>query len=383
MSKYNVNCSTCGKDMTVRLVGSSRDIQWRLDNWTWLCDECQEAEKLEASTKAAKASEEAGLPELEGTEKQIKWAEVLRVSKLKWIDEDIAEEGIDEYAAYWDDEDEPPIGADQIHQAIVEIKGQKAASFWIDRRDRAPRKIIREFLTRPKAPDRAERALEKEAAEESTVRPGNTVSETVAEIRVLPGKIEIRFSERRDDFRKLIKKDLRYSWAETHWLRKIGLMTGTVQDRAAEAANKILAAGFPVRVFDATIRTKAVEGDYIPECYLWILRRSKGVFDGWFSIQWRTGDFYKAAKRLPGARYDSPAVVVPREHFEEVLDFAKIHGFQLTPGAIDLVEEARAAKGAALKVGDIHTPKSPEKPTGERANLEIPQTVEIPDELKD
>ena len=73
--KYEVKMS-CGHTETIQLFGKCADrerkIEW-LERYG-LCEEC----KKEQAAKEIKKAEEAGLPELEGSEKQIAWAAKIR-----------------------------------------------------------------------------------------------------------------------------------------------------------------------------------------------------------------------------------------------------------------------------------------------------------------
>jgi hypothetical protein len=116
------------------------------------------------------------------------------------------------------------------------------------------------------------------------------------------------------------------------------------------------------------------------------MARTDGKYSGWFAIEWwpSAGDFYREAKRLAASRYDKPSVVVPAEQFVEVLGFAEVHGFELSPGAAKLVEKARAAKEAALTV-KVEKKPAPEKTKdpSKAPTLEVPEAVDIQDDLKD
>lgn len=326
---------------------------------------------MEASRKAAAAAEEIGLPEIEGSEKQVGWAEVLRLAKLKQFEE-AQQRGVFK----------PTPGQEaKVAEVLTAIRGQKAASFWIDNRENSPLSITVEFVRTYKAP--AEREMEKDAAAEATVRPERVLSETVAEIRPFEDRIEVYFPERRDDFRQLIKRELHYVWAEKCWLRKLTVFTGDPVDRVAEVGHRILAAGFPIRIFDDGLRQKAVSGGFEPEGDRWVSRLIEAPYKDWFSIRWFRGDYYAEAKRLPASRYRKPSIAVPKEHFEEILDFAQVHDFKLTPGALELAEEARAARDAALKVTLAPVEKKPQAKQIERPALHVPETIEIPNEFKD
>ncbi len=122
MAKYEIN-HKCGHANTVQICGPVKD---RDRKEAWLasqdCPDCLNAARTaehDAENKAsAVANAEAGLPDLEGSEKQIAWAETIRVEIL-------------DSAAK-----RTPPKADLWAAFVAWLKGQTAASWWIDRRDR-------------------------------------------------------------------------------------------------------------------------------------------------------------------------------------------------------------------------------------------------------
>lgn len=113
--KYTVKCEKCGKEFTVELFGKNKDREWKLEHFTWKCEECYKAEK---QAEIEKKSE--GLPELtEGTEKQIAWAKKLRIDAIKTVKE------------WFDDEDEK----EKLDAAIKKLTTETSAVWFINNRD--------------------------------------------------------------------------------------------------------------------------------------------------------------------------------------------------------------------------------------------------------
>lgn len=83
MAQYNVKHS-CGHERSIRLFGKGSDRERKLK---WLatidCPECDRAFELE---RAMDEEDEKQLPPLEGTEKQVRWAVVLRSKALNVIE---------------------------------------------------------------------------------------------------------------------------------------------------------------------------------------------------------------------------------------------------------------------------------------------------------
>lgn len=386
MAKYDVERS-CGHVETVSLFGKVRDREWRLENIESqkLCYDCwqkQLAEEREKENKeAAEAAQEMNLPPITGSEKQIAWAETIRQKMLITIDDYI-------YTSVKKEMRNDP----SLREAVEHIKNNKTeARWWIDNRYvNEPYKastLIKTILKEIK-----EKQLQPpdeviiEAKIESTVRPENPVTETVAEIRVIETTLEIGFPEKRDDFRELVKSKLKMRWNGRCWNRKIVFKNGDVNDRAAEAGHLLLAEGFSIRVYDEQIRQNAINGKYEPEITRWIMARVKGKYKGWFSLSWdRDEDFYKVARRVAGSKYDRPNVVLPPEQFEQMLDFAQMYDFKLSPGALELVEATKDAKEKMLVV-KVDKPKEKTEsitPDNKPPVLETPKEVGIDETLRD
>lgn len=373
MAQYTVT-HRCGHQATHQIYGPGRHREWRLKKLAEeLCPECEEAERQRRNAEAAAKNREMGLPPLTGTEKQVAWAESIRAHIMKELDDELAA-GL--------------AAGEQITEEgqmlIDTLMAQTEARWWIDARHFSIRSLmellaeqIRCGVIKPVRPeDETKAALEAKA--EATIRPEQPKTETVAEIRITPdGKIEVEFPEMNEAFRKLIRFELGYTWTGSVWRRIAGLF-GTAQDRAVETGHRLLAAGFPVRIYDQQLRQRILDGDFEPEPKRVIRKLSTGEHAGWFGISWpRSEDYYRAASRLPGAKWDKPYVVVPPEQFEAVVGFAETYAFALSPGAKELVEAARAAKEAEL----VAPPMEPKKPAKGRKPSRVPEPLEVPDEV--
>lgn len=381
MAKYEVTCPTCEETYTVNLTGPHRDRKWRLENWDWTCDECREKARQEENQKAAEANIAAGLPPLTGSEKQVAWAETIRKQKIATLDEAIQHREMSDR-----------VDKDRFFAAVESLKNKSEARWWIDNRDTHVDRLMKieyDKTEKPLPPEEKQIAEEAktEAMKEATVRPEKPITETVAEIRAGEKFVEVSFPEKREDFRQLVRFKLGYSWNKEKlvWRRDLKVTNGSAHDRAAELGNRLLAAGFPIRIYDETLRVHAVYGTFDPESKRWIAKRTSGKYEGWFVISWtREDDFYKAAKRLRGSKYDKPSVVVPAEQFQEIIDFAEMYQFSLSDGAKTLIDTARDVREGALKA----SVKAPEKhelpePGDKPAPLAVPENVEIDVEFKE
>ena len=124
--KYEVKMS-CGHTETIQLFGKCADrerkIEW-LERYG-LCEEC----KKEQAAKEIKKAEEAGLPELEGSEKQIAWAAKIRNGFMPKAKEALERNSKAPFAKEWYDW----------------FFSQTKASYWIDIRDDTIREIVKNW----------------------------------------------------------------------------------------------------------------------------------------------------------------------------------------------------------------------------------------------
>ena len=116
-----------------------------------------------------------------------------------------------------------------------------------------------------------------------------------------------------------------------------------------------------------------------PESTRWV---TKSTDTDQFMLRWgKDGDLFDAAKSIPTARWnrEKRGVSVLPEQFEQVLDFATAHGFQLSPGAKDLINKTRQEREAALQLAPQERASS-EHDDG-RPELPADPDATVPDHL--
>ena len=371
-------CATCGKTFEVIAYKSNsrgaRSFEaWAAENITE-CRECADKriaqKRADDSASAMTEATENGWPALTGSEKQIAWAASIRKSLI--------DENAERYTR-------PELV--RLFSICVEelVNAHTTASWWIDHREgimvrHSIQRRIRELKADPDSAveKRVEKAAEEEAkADEATIAvPNDRRHAGVADIKVVEDRVSAAYVKD-EDFRALVK-ELGYSWdaGSAAWNLKITATTDTAEERAAELGNRLLNAGFAIRIQDAETLRRAVSGDYEPMTYRWICRRN-GTDQ--FFIRWgRDDDLYSQAKRLPGARYDKPGVLVPGSEYTAVLDFADVHGFRLTVGAKELLEEMRATT-TTVTPAPVKKPEYNEHPLDDVLN----SSRDIIDDLKE
>ena len=142
----------------------------------------------------------------------------------------------------------------------------------------------------------------------------------------------------------------------------------------------MLAAGFPVKIYDHIAREKAINADYEPEHTRWIYLRTSGKYEGWLVIKWqgRNDSLYQIARKLSGSKWDN-GVVVKVEYFEEVEEFARLYDFKFTDAALKAIQEYKEAYQNSVTT--VEKPKETESRDGLKEILE--SSTEILDDLKD
>ena len=120
MAKYTVEYK-CGHTGTVELFGKTSDREWRLEQLAkGICPDCEEAELRKV---IAEFNAERELPALSGTDRQVAWADKLRMYAIRMIE--------DGYGMMSDGSPDK----DPMSQVLQEMYSISDARFWIDHRD--------------------------------------------------------------------------------------------------------------------------------------------------------------------------------------------------------------------------------------------------------
>lgn len=357
MAKSYYHCSDCEKLITVE-GRNRRDAQSRAE---WMkehhprCRDCRNAQEVqEAKAKAA----EMELPAIDdGTEKQVAFAEAIRGRLLPPIidagngdaarDLGLFNVELTQFRA--------EVGNDVYGAIVADIKSRTSARWWIDHRDWQPILICR--LLQHDAEKRLtvsaeEVALEEEMLAEAMIRPPEPVTETVVvlEFDDSTGKIYAEFPEKHDGFLEIVKslgmrweyrsgrdvvQDHMRQWESGKCWQCPGphehYEPGNWKRLMADIGRALLAGGFVVQVVDHVVHAMIASGDYEP------YRSKKIDYSSGQSIgiSWlrRDGDFYAAARKIKGAKWDGTCVKVPVTSADEVRDFAETAGFFITSKA--------------------------------------------------
>lgn len=379
MQKYDI-VYQCGCKESIHIIPQEQRIAYLEAG---VCMECYKYHAREAISRPDKPID---LPTLTGSEKEVAWANNLRIHKLNEIETEIAN----------NEKMMPKEQYRQILMAVEEIQRKTTAKQWIMWRLYNPVQILREVLDTMMAKPTAREIAEKEAAQakkeaikrdalaEATLKPERAVSNIAAEIHVENNVISVYFPKPHDGFNSTVRS-MGYAWKDGLWKRKIDKLAGHAEERAVELGHTLLSQGFFVRIFDESMRARIAKGDFEPEQTRWIMKQAIGSHQGWFTIRWGYNeDFYDAARRIEASKYDGRNVVVPPEQFEQVLDFAGRYDFKLSEGAQDAVLMAKKAKESMLLAQA--KPRKAQKapvPAKKPIVLAVPVVIEVDEDLKD
>lgn len=358
MSWYEGKYS-CGHEGRVNIIGPTKDRQRKADwHFSGLCPECYkkqlEEERAAANKEAAEKSAEMELPALEGTEKQVAWANTLRVAFLEKAEKMLG----DAHKAVKKglvlrriNEESIPAKMETLYNSLYfGLKTKTDAKFWIDTRSYNVEEILCEFVVAYKnyksteTPEEVNHEVTKEKEQATVVTESEERKPGVVEIefdsvkRVLTAKYE-----KDDDFISIVK-DIGFRWNGVAWYKEITEYTGSQDERAAELGNKLLLDGFTVQFPNVESKNKAISGEFEPENDRWV-KYSKEA--DCFALRWKvkSNPLYNAAKKLPGASWKSGAMHVKSKYYKEVCDFAETFGFSISKmaqGEIDKQKEKEA-----------------------------------------
>lgn len=350
-SRVTCTCCECGKSFTASKILASRD---QANNWKeWAvsniieCDECRaksrEEEKAAANAKSAEAAKEFSLPELSGSEKQISWANTIRVAYFNSYSKIIAK-----YVELDSSKKEQCGEEFKLFSEVGEhlFSTKTAASFWIENRDLTIRLVVHEH--EKEFAKYEEKSEVQEVIADYAVKPKNTTTDAVAEVKYSNSMLTVSFPSKNST---LIKecKSVKMNWnsKDLVWERKLSEITGTI-DRVVEIGHKLLKAGIPIAIADENVRNKAVKGEYADECLLWVMNGP----DDKLRISWGDGDWYEKSKRITGAKWSSEKrnMMVPVSSFEEIRDFSECNNFGITTLAKEKMDEYETELNKAKEV---------------------------------
>lgn len=359
---------SCGHEGRVNVIGPAKDRQWKVDKrFSGMCDECYEkwleSEKERKNKEALEATKEMELPELTGTEKQIDWANTIRVELIKKIQNKISEiiesqkldYNLREYIEYNCKDVSPKKFISNIHEAFdFMLENKTEAKWYIDNRNSHSTLLVDLYVDMESLKEKQIENLERrEIIKEGTISPENIKFDGVVEIIATKENIAAIY-EKNDTFMKIVR-NLNLNW-NGRWERKLNELTGSHIDRAAELGNKLLNAGFTICILDEEIKDKAINGTYEQECERWIMYNTANKK---LAIKWydKNDYMYNAARKIKTSKWYSEykSVLVDVSHFEEVEEFAELYKCKFTNKALNFIEQYKEELKTIEKVEPVKT----------------------------
>lgn len=295
---------SCGHEGKVYFPGSTKTVEWRAAReFERVCPECQaiENEKEVSALREKYGAADADLPMLNGTDKQILWAEKIRNKFQEEVRTFTAKK------SYSDDEM-------IIRIAIDRIFGIASAKWWIESRDDATR-MIKKYasanIDEIKAELDRDPSMIPQTAEAS---PAHLSTPTVAEVIFTDNDVKLKSDK--DSIIREVARKYHMNWSGTAWVFDISSISGSPRDRAVELGNLLLCAGVPIRMPDQATLDAAINGDYVPRHENWIVREDD---DHVRLVYPRSDEIYSTAKRLPGAKWvRGTGMVIPATSVDEI-----------------------------------------------------------------
>lgn len=354
---------SCNHEGRVNIIGPVKDREWKAEyKFNGLCPECyqkwKEEERERKNREAQEQSKEMELPDLIGSEGQVKWATTLRVNTVKSIlkqIEDLSVKNHEKIKVYEPDDTRIRTSKGELLEALDSAcMCYQKAEFWINNRYNSNYDMMVIFLKELRQKREEENIPlevvkeEKRMEKECTVFPENLVHSGVIEIEEKSGYIIARYIKD-EDFRRFVNEhNFNWNYEEMAWRRFLSFRTGPYENYAALICNALLLEGFSVRIMDKEIIKAAVNGDFTPETKRWI---SWSPDKKRIAIEWeKNEEIYQKAKMLPGAYYSHGQIFVKSEFFNEIIDFAECYGFSISPGALKRIEEKKKAMETRIVV---------------------------------
>lgn len=366
--KYEIEYA-CGHTGTVQLFGKTADRERKV-KWleTQICPACEHAEiekrRAEEATVAKEKAEEFGLPELEGTPKQVSWALTIR--------DNIIERELDTLKRKQRRNSE---AAENQRQFIDWLCQQSQAGFWIDHR-RHYSDELQYFWKQDQQKKEEEKMLLGADGDTEIIAPEEKSTNTIALIKEHLDFIEVK-SEKDDNVISCVKK-CGFKWRSGSWQLDIREKTGTADDRMTEVGNHLLNAGVSIEI-KKSLKDKAVNGDFKARSYKWVDAQNGEIYITWH----RDASYYNEAKRLPGAKWVSGrGMAVKPEYFEEIQEFVNLYQFSVTKKAQALLKEAEDKIKGVPRVSPVTVKESIDN---SKPNLQdiLNSSRDILDDLRD
>lgn len=328
MAQYEIMYQ-CGHTGTIYSYGARKYNESYLSLKSQeLCPGC----KIEKENKkAAEISESMELPQLIGTERQVAWANTIRLSIMKKFPNLIITELNDLTI---------PIDKKELKKAYnYVITNITKASFWIELHHVDSLELFTTLLCEyEKYIEKKEQELSDAEKEAFTAQPDHIeFNSIVVLIKSKDGNL-LAYYQKNETFIKIVKKFYMKWQGDDCWKKTINEYNDSFNDRAAELGRRLLLAGFVVQFPNSQSKEMAMNKSYKEQQKRWISIHD----DSTFAIQFEQNrQLYREARAIPSATYCSPYVYVSTSYYKELEEFANCHNFKFTIEATRVLESLR------------------------------------------
>lgn len=330
-----------------------------------VCDECFEKarqEKIKEERKEVKEVEkQVNLIDLEGSQKQIDWANTIRIKliretkkmfkneyhTIKFFDEVerrlkylIEEKNNEEYEKInkifveCDNFEEKKKIAIEAFDNLFDTKS--SASEYIDMRDKGS-KFVAAFIDSLININDDCKGIAEELEEEYIVRVEKPKNAKLIEISSFADVVTIK-SIPNQELKEIIKENgFRWDNIDNVWTKKVIVEINDIEDVMAEVSNDILASSFEMKIVNSSVREKAKTGSFKREH-----KRIIDIFNKELVLFFEKGNtIYEETRDIKGSKWnkDIQGVTVPLRKHLEVEDVANKYGFVYTKKALDTLED--------------------------------------------
>lgn len=340
-----------------------------------LCPECLEAETARRNAENAQKARDMELPALSGSEKQVAWAETLRMEFIATFDR----EGTNATCTREIDGRTVTLSGAEYVDTILSSKTR--ATWWIDNRNSLwAEKTVLAIMA--EIAGQRDAKCQHQAVDEMMLRPEVQTQNGIITIKCDGKRVTAKCEARNEEFTRIVK-ELGYRWnpEEHSWNLAVSIPTGSAEDRAAELGSKLLADGFPLIVLDEIAREKIVTGNYEPIYPRWVTKLSSDLL----LIRWERGNdsLYKEAKALPSACWnrEKQGITVSPKYYKILGDFIRAYDFRVSPGAQAEMDSCKECERKALLVSP--TVKTAAAPAANGTDDLMQRTGVLPDLVED
>lgn len=335
MAKYDIKFS-CGHLETISLIGPHTERQRRIEYYETYC-KCEQCSRIEyekriqeANERAKQESEKLELPELEGTEKQVDWANTLRMNLI---------------TQYYKLKEKYNKFPDDFENLFIRLINKSEAKFFIENRSSDLKKILiiiqRELESEKENVINEENRkqqeeldfLEKEAEKEMTIFVNET--NDVAKIEIFNNTITVFYKY--DKLFIEIVKSLGFEWNNKWQLVITGETYGIIEDRAAELGIKLIENNINVLVTDESVRNKILAKDYKERVWTWLIFNKKNQLK---ILNYKNSNvLYKKFKNKEiVGKWENGGIIVEVDNYRQIIKFCKENNISITTKAYEYLK---------------------------------------------